>query len=561
MGRKQLLSIIFSTFFIFCWSFAEAAPPPLEPPSNLTATAVSSSRINLTWQNNSTRAKAFEIWRYQSSTGWGVIDTVGASTTSYASTGLAASTTYVYMVRAWKSDAYSTFSNNAWDTTFGLAAPPTAPDNLTATAVSSSQINLTWRDNSTNESFFEIWRYQSSTGWGVIDTVSANTTSYASTGLAASTTYVYMVRAYNSAGYSTYSNNAWDATLSGTPPPPPAAPSVNTGSASGTTATSATLNGTVDPNGSTTTAYFQYGTTTGYGGTTSAQNVGSGTAAVAIPGGSIGGLTCNSTYHYRAVGANAGGTRYGSDMTLTTSACPATPPAVTTGSASGTTATSATLNGTVDPNGATTTAYFQYGTTTSYGSTTASQGLGSGTNAVSAAASISGLNSQTTYHFRLVATNSGGTTYGADSTFTTTAAGISVSITSPTSGTTYTTAQTVTISASAAESGGTISRVEFLDNGSVVASDTTSPYSYSWAITSANNGTHNWTARAYDATGNAAVSAAVSLIADIAPSAGSGTIWAEDFGGARNDAGASVSVDAGGNIIAVGTFTGTADLG
>ncbi|MBF0376652.1 MAG: formylglycine-generating enzyme family protein [Desulfamplus sp.] len=84
------------------------------------------------------------------------------------------------------------------------------------------------------------------------------------------------------------------------------------------------------------------------------------------------------------------------------------------------TSTTATLNGTVNPNGSATTYYFDYGTTTNYGSKTTSQNAGSGTSNVSVTADLTGLVANTTYHFRLVATNSKGTTYGSDYTFKTT---------------------------------------------------------------------------------------------------------------------------------------------
>ena len=93
--------------------------------------------------------------------------------------------------------------------------------------------------------------------------------------------------------------------------------------------------------------------------------------------------------------------------------------AVTTGAATDVAQTSATLNGTVNPNGESTNYYFEYGTDTSYGSTTESTSAGSGTTNVSVSVEITGLTSGTTYHFRLVATNSSGTTYGIDVTFVT----------------------------------------------------------------------------------------------------------------------------------------------
>ena len=80
---------------------------------------------------------------------------------------------------------------------------------------------------------------------------------------------------------------------------------------------------------------------------------------------------------------------------------------------------SATLNGTVDPNGKTTTYYFEYGADTSYGSMTASSNAGSGDSAISVNAAINGLISDTTYHYRLVGTNSDGTSSGNDKTFST----------------------------------------------------------------------------------------------------------------------------------------------
>lgn len=93
-------------------------------------------------------------------------------------------------------------------------------------------------------------------------------------------------------------------------------------------------------------------------------------------------------------------------------------PSVVTQAATAITGTSATLNGTVNPNGLATNYYFQWGTTTSYGNTTATTSAGSGTASVAASAGITGLVTGTTYHFRLAGVNSDGTTYGSDLTFT-----------------------------------------------------------------------------------------------------------------------------------------------
>src|SRR5439155_904408 len=119
-----------------------------------------------------------------------------------------------------------------------------------------------------------------------------------------------------------------------------AAPSVVTGPVTGSGQTSATVTGSVNPNGRSTTWYFQYGTSTGYGSTTAAQNAGSGTSPVNVSA-PVSGLTTGQTYHFRLVATSDGGTSRGSDQTFT----PASAPSVTTNPASSVTTTSARLNG------------------------------------------------------------------------------------------------------------------------------------------------------------------------------------------------------------------------
>src|SRR6266550_4924519 len=141
-----------------------------------------------------------------------------------------------------------------------------------------------------------------------------------------------------------------------------AAPAVTTGPTTAVGATTATVTGTVNPGGKATTWYVEYGTSTGYGSNTSSTSAGSGSSAVSVSA-NLSSLKAGTTYHYRLVAANADGTTHGGDAVFTT----LTPPDVVTGSASSITASSATLNGTVDPNGRTTTYYFEYGSSTSYG--------------------------------------------------------------------------------------------------------------------------------------------------------------------------------------------------
>src|SRR5207249_3246392 len=128
-------------------------------------------------------------------------------------------------------------------------------------------------------------------------------------------------------------------------------------------------------------------------------------------------LRPSTRYHFRLVETNNGVTTYGSDRTFRTFK-PTGPPVVATSAATNVASFSATLNGSVYPHGLPTSVHFQYGTTTSYGFTTAPHNK-TGNRYQSVSADISGLSASTTYHFRIVTTNSAGTRYGSDQTLTT----------------------------------------------------------------------------------------------------------------------------------------------
>jgi phosphodiesterase/alkaline phosphatase D-like protein len=235
------------------------------------------------------------------------------------------------------------------------------------------------------------------------------------TGLGQNTTYHFRVVATNPQGTSV------GAEVTFTTPPSPPAPAVATGAASSATQTAATLNATVNPNGATVSdCHFDYGVTTTYGSSAPCTpQPGSDASPVAVSA-SITGLSPSTTYHFRIVATNARGTSKGADVTFTTLADLPVPTAVT-GAASSLTQTVATLNATVNPNGATVSdCHFEYGVTPAYGSNVpCTPQPGSGTGAVAVSASITGLSPSTIYHFRVVATNSGGTAVAADQTLVT----------------------------------------------------------------------------------------------------------------------------------------------
>ena len=197
---------------------------------------------------------------------------------------------------------------------------------------------------------------------------------------------------------------------------PPQAPTVTTGSAGSITQNSAQIYGTVNPNGQSTSYYFRYGKTTSYGTSTAVNSIGSGTANVSVSA-TLSGLEPNTTYHYKVVATNAGVGVSGEDRTFKTD--PISTPTVATGSAGSITQNSAQIYGTVNPNGQSTSYYFRYGKTTSYGTSTAVNSIGSGTANVSVSATLSGLEPNTTYHYKVVATNAGGGVSGEDRTLKT----------------------------------------------------------------------------------------------------------------------------------------------
>jgi phosphodiesterase/alkaline phosphatase D-like protein len=232
------------------------------------------------------------------------------------------------------------------------------------------------------------------------------------TGLSPSTPYHFRIVAKNAGGESV----GTDLTLTTLPP---AKPTVATGSATSLTPNGAMLNATVDPNElAVTECRFEYGPTTSYGHNASCSpSPGAGAEPVAVAA-AIGALSANTTYHYRVVATNAAGTSDGADQTLTT--LPNLPIVVTRGISS-LSASSATLEATVDPNGAEVSdCHFEYGPTTSYGGTApCSPAPGSGTSQIAVTGAVKGLSPDTIYHYRIAATNGGGTSYGAEQSFKT----------------------------------------------------------------------------------------------------------------------------------------------
>ncbi len=193
-------------------------------------------------------------------------------------------------------------------------------------------------------------------------------------------------------------------------------PTVTTTGAVAIDPTSETLNGTINPEGVSSTYHFEYGLDTSYGSSTDESDPVTGSTDLPAIGTATG-LLAHTTYHFRIVGTNASGSITGNDQTFITDPAPPTldgSPAF----ASAMTTGGATLNGTLNPNSSATSFHFEYGTDTSYGSSTEATDAGAGAGDQPVTAQLTGLTAGTTYHFRLVADNgTGGVQHGADGVF------------------------------------------------------------------------------------------------------------------------------------------------
>jgi PKD repeat protein len=177
---------------------------PANAPTVLAASASSSTQVGLTW-NMVANATGYRLERSTNQSTWTVIANPAAGTSSYNDSGLSGATTYFYRISAAGPCNYFTPASATVSTTTPPGAPA-APTNLSARTASSTQINLTWRDNATNETGYYVERSSDGATWTRIAALPAGTTAHSSTGLSAGTTYYYRVQAYNGAGASAFSN-------------------------------------------------------------------------------------------------------------------------------------------------------------------------------------------------------------------------------------------------------------------------------------------------------------------------------------------------------------------
>jgi len=186
------------------------APTQPAAPILLTIASVSPSQISLSWVNLANYADGIVVERALDSGGvpgvWSQVATIGSDSTSYVDNAVALNTTYWYRLQAYNANGYSPCSDPVNATTV-----PFAPSSLTATTVSTNQVNLAWTNNGPADGV-AIQRAPDSNGspgtWVQITTVSSSTTNYSDVGLASNATYWYRVQAFTARAVSAFSNTA-----------------------------------------------------------------------------------------------------------------------------------------------------------------------------------------------------------------------------------------------------------------------------------------------------------------------------------------------------------------
>lgn len=203
----------------------QAGVAPTGGPSMLTATPTSASTIELAWSNTAGES-AYRVERSSNGerAGWAPVTTLGQNVTGFTDSALSAATTYFYRVVAVRDGVDSVPSAVASATT--ILDPPATPT-LTAQALSSSEIALSWGDVAT-ETGYRIERSDDGgTGWITVGTAGQDVTSFTDAGLNPGTGYAYRVIAINAGGESVPSTPAFTTSMTVVDPGTPVEPSAS----------------------------------------------------------------------------------------------------------------------------------------------------------------------------------------------------------------------------------------------------------------------------------------------------------------------------------------------
>ena len=393
----------------FSWNnpYDPECPKDLFTPENFTA-QLESKAIRISWQQSNTQISGFEILKSVDGGSNNQLVSLGKEATSYLDNDVQADKQYKYFIVA---KAGENKSNELTTVIVFKVQPPIAPENLNATVVSTSKVQLQWVDRSTEETGFKVERKSGGSNYGLIATLNANTTTYTDSTVVESQTYFYRVYAFNPGGNSaTYSNEVEVTIL--------LLPQVTTAGISNITFNAAISGGTnLIQNGSSITAKGIVWSTVQQPTISLSTKTNNGTGSANYSG-QMTDLTPGTTYYVRAYVTNQAGTAYGNEISFSTTQ--ATLPTLSTTAASNITLTTAQTGGNITNDGgfpvlARGVVWSLMPQPTIALSTKTNDGNGSGV----FTSNLTGLTNGTVYFTRAYATTQLGTAYGADVSFTT----------------------------------------------------------------------------------------------------------------------------------------------
>jgi FtsP/CotA-like multicopper oxidase with cupredoxin domain len=342
------------------------------------------------------------------------IATLKANTTSYTDTTADATTIYAYRVDAFNAATDPSHTSSTPDpaTMYNSGTPsnvltfsavkqaPAAPTNLTASLSGTSNANLTWKDNATNETGYVVERSKDGTNFTALPTLAANATAFTDTGLAPGT-YTYRVKAINTTVSSSYSNTATVIVVNSAPSI--TAPSSLSAKLSGTTSVSVSWK----DNSSNETGFVLERSTDGVNFTAIA-NLGASSGTGNTVRYTDSKVVLGTTYTYRVKAINAtGSSAYSSTAKITMpNPTPAAPTSLKAGTITNGRATDSVSLSWTAPSGTVTSYVIQYATNAGFTQSLQSQTVtGKNGAAPGTTTTLTGLTKKKTYYIRIQAVN------------------------------------------------------------------------------------------------------------------------------------------------------------
>ncbi|MBP8695902.1 MAG: SBBP repeat-containing protein [Syntrophobacterales bacterium] len=490
----------------------DGTPPTV--PSNLQGAAASTTRIDLTWTASTDNAGVAGYRIYRNGTAVGT-----TASTSYSDTGLSEATSYSYAVAAYDAEGNESAQCGALAVYTADATAPSVPSNLQGTAISTSQINLTWTASSDNLGVagYRVYRNGSLVA-------SPASTNWSDTGLAEATSYSYRVEAYDAAGNASAQCGAVAvSTLDATAP---SVPSNLQGAAASTSQINLTWTASTDNVGVTGYKVFRNGSQVGMTASTSFSDTG---------------LAEATSYSYRVLAYDAGGNESAQCGAVAVSTADATAPSVPSNlQGTGASASQINLTWTASTDNVGVTGYRVYRNGSQVGTT------------ASTSFSDTGLAEATSYSYTVAAYDAAGNASAqcgaaAVSTLDATAPSVPANLQAAVVSTSR-----IDLSWTASTDNVGVAGYRVYRDGSLVASPAGTSYSDTGLAAGT---TYGYRVAAYDAAGNTSAQCAA-VNATTQSGTWGGTVL---IGTASTDRGHGIAVDSGGNIYVAGYTAGHLD--